>query len=436
MITFVLVLPGILFYNKTLLMKNFFIILLLAPALIAAGQKYNHEENDHPNFFPAEKGKKECDTRVQLADSVVNYALNNQTGDSSAVQVLKYFYDEHYNLTQVYCLSLPARSNVYHQVFTYDNHDNLVRYVNQLWKNGQWVDDLINTRSYNPEGLIIYEEFMRINSSGIFDAYQRHFYHYQGTVITDYLRQVRDANGNWYDFSHHFYVYDSMGRLTVLYGQYLNNGPVFWERTAVYGEDGRVSERYLKILRYNKEQKQNVLTNTTYQVYSYNIFNNVSEVLNHDWINSQWTHTNTDVYYYSMLKDKKVSICHNGQSICVSINALQAHLDHGDKLGTCPEENEFSGPGMKKPDTESPEKDIHFDIYPNPSADRISIRFTGDCEEYRSGVILSSDGRTLFSFQVSSQEEISFNIGNLKNGTYLVKLFKNKGVDTKTLIKK
>lgn len=34
----------------------------------------------------------------------------------------------------------------------------------------------------------------------------------------------------------------------------------------------------------------------------------------------------------------KVELCHNGMSIWVAPAAVQAHLDHGDTLGPCPEE--------------------------------------------------------------------------------------------------
>ena len=34
-------------------------------------------------------------------------------------------------------------------------------------------------------------------------------------------------------------------------------------------------------------------------------------------------------------KDKKVTICHKGQTLEVAEPALQAHLNHGDTLGPC-----------------------------------------------------------------------------------------------------
>lgn len=36
-------------------------------------------------------------------------------------------------------------------------------------------------------------------------------------------------------------------------------------------------------------------------------------------------------------KNKKAYICHNGKTICVSVNAIAAHLAHGDELGQCGE---------------------------------------------------------------------------------------------------
>lgn len=40
-------------------------------------------------------------------------------------------------------------------------------------------------------------------------------------------------------------------------------------------------------------------------------------------------------------KEKKAYICHNGMTLCVSINAIDAHLAHGDSLGQCgDDENE------------------------------------------------------------------------------------------------
>ncbi|WP_223033704.1 GEVED domain-containing protein [Hanstruepera marina] len=42
----------------------------------------------------------------------------------------------------------------------------------------------------------------------------------------------------------------------------------------------------------------------------------------------------------------KVNVCHNGEQICVSPNAVQAHLNHGDSLGACDKEVDCSTPPL------------------------------------------------------------------------------------------
>ena len=46
-------------------------------------------------------------------------------------------------------------------------------------------------------------------------------------------------------------------------------------------------------------------------------------------------HGDDDDYDYCDSNHKKVNVCHNGNTICISISALQTHLDHGDTLGEC-----------------------------------------------------------------------------------------------------
>jgi hypothetical protein len=379
-------------------------------------------------------GARNCDTRVQLADSLVTYGLDPVTGSLVPKQVQIYSYDNNFNLTEVYFFNYPGRVNFYHQIFTYDSRNNLIRYVNQVWRNGSWDIDLINPKSYSTDGRILYEEFQRRNSSGVFAAYQRHYYNYSGDVITNYRRQVLDASGNWYDFSYHYYVYDASGRLTVLYGQYVNNGPVFWERTAVYGDNGLVTERYLRILRYNPVLKMNMLTNTSYQTYTYNIFGNVSETENYEWINQQWTYTGRNITYYSILKNKKVSVCHNGNSICIAAAAVEAHLSHGDKLGKCENDSDTEGKDERTDDKKY--KTEGFILYPNPAKENVKIKINDPGNDYKTGVVMTSSGQVITSFDITGRSELQQDISSLRKGTYYIRLYHEEGFDTQMLIKK
>ena len=45
-------------------------------------------------------------------------------------------------------------------------------------------------------------------------------------------------------------------------------------------------------------------------------------------------------------KMDKVKVCHNGEEICISKNAVQAHIDHGDALGACKGIQQAASRGM------------------------------------------------------------------------------------------
>lgn len=409
--------------------KKYLISLLLSAIALQANAQHEVEafENKHRNSNAM------CDTRVEIADSTVNFLFNPQYGTLTPVSVLLFSYDDNLNLTTVISKSLPERTNKFRQIFTFDHNDNISRYVYQLWVDDKWKDNLINERTYTPEGLPDTEVFLRENSSGQFVPYQRHFFITEEGRTTSYLRQVKDAAGNWYDFSYHHYVYDDEGRLTVLYGQYINSGLIFWERTAVYNEEGRIAERYLKVLRYNYALKQNVLINELYEVSSYNKYGNVVERRNHGFADNEWYFSNLDSIYYSKLPgNRKVSICHNGNTICVSINALDAHLAHGDKIGSCKEEKDFR---IKDPEEEAVGSDEEsFSIYPNPATSKITVTVDTKDKEYTSGHIMSSDGRILRSFQINGQRETEVNVSSLRPGRYLVTIAGKRITDTGILI--
>lgn len=418
-------------------MKNvtlFSIFLVVSAA--AYSQDWNElQDEDHPgNRVERTRGPKhDCGTRVELADSVINFGYNNATGEFYPVEVRKYSYDSRDNLTVIHLISLPERANVLRQVFEYDNDDNQTGFTNYNWVNGAWEKSLYVTRSFTPEGNIHTEVYHNRDAAGSFRPYMQHFYEYDGARPVRYLRQVLNAQGLFYDFSYHNYVYDSQGRLEVLYGQYIN-GPVFWERTSVYdGNLSRAAQRYLRQLKYDPVLKQNVLTNITFEDYSYNIYGNVSEILYHGWTNNEWAVNGKAVYYYSLLHGRKVSICHNGITLCVSVNAVKAHLEHGDKLGPC-DFNTVSPPGRgnEKPNNTN----LQFSLYPNPAGEVVTIKLPPGENPFTDGYLIHPSGRVLKTFRVTGMEEITISLGGIKPGNYVVRLNHPAGSTTKTLIKK
>lgn len=75
-------------------------------------------------------------------------------------------------------------------------------------------------------------------------------------------------------------------------------------------------------------------------------------------------------------KDDKVLICHNGNTICISASAVQSHLDHGDKLGSCAGATTLASASQNSGEQVEPialSATAKIVIYPNPAADYIQI---------------------------------------------------------------
>lgn len=405
--------------------KSFSIFFLIITSVITFAQRGNPEEHDLDIFNKSSKIYKDCDARVLRTDSSVNLAYNNLTGEHLPVQVTIYSYDSRENVTQVIVKKLPERVNVYKQVFEYDNSDNQVRYTYYPWVNNEWFKSLIVDKTYSIDGKLLTEVYQNLNSAGEFRPYMQHFYSYNGDIISGYLRQLLNAQGEWYDFSRHYYIYDGFGRLTVLYGQYNNNGPIYWERTTYYDSENRISERYFRQLKYNASLKKNVLTNVSYEQYNYNVYYKAEEVLLYDWNGETWIYKGKVLGYFSFIPDKKVSICHNGQTICVSPNAVLAHLEHGDKLGSCIDEET----DRKKSAPDDQNVSSNFDIYPNPAKNHITIKFKEPDINYIYGVLLSSEGKNIAHFMPENKTQIDYNVSNLKSGTYFIKMFRDSGME-------
>lgn len=97
----------------------------------------------------------------------------------------------------------------------------------------------------------------------------------------------------------------------------------------------------------------------------------------------------------------KVLICHDGHTICVSSNAVAAHLNHGDYLGDCTGQKTGSI-------TSNAEQGIEVIAFPNPFQDKCQIELVSPTSSHVAIRVYDMQGKiqtTIFE-------------GNLKTGTY------------------
>lgn len=117
----------------------------------------------------------------------------------------------------------------------------------------------------------------------------------------------------------------------------------------------------------------------------------------------------------------KVFICHNGHSQSVSVNAVAAHLAHGDELGNC------ANNVRSKIIDYTEAKDAV--IYPNPSANEAAILLSFEKEEYSHLSVTDMNGKLVLPviekiFKAGNQR-IVLNTSTLQNGTYFVRILKS-----------
>ncbi|MGE8343226.1 MAG: heparin lyase I family protein [Flavobacterium sp.] len=126
---------------------------------------------------------------------------------------------------------------------------------------------------------------------------------------------------------------------------------------------------------------------------------------------------------------KKVTVCHNNKSLCISTNAVSAHLAHGCYLGDC--ENTFAKSNIISEQTD----DFLAIVAPNPTRTEFQITTTGG-DKTQAILINVFDllGRKINT--VKSNYTSSVILGsNLSPGTYLAEIHNGTNTQTIKLIK-
>ncbi|WP_276482905.1 T9SS type A sorting domain-containing protein [Paraflavitalea pollutisoli] len=137
--------------------------------------------------------------------------------------------------------------------------------------------------------------------------------------------------------------------------------------------------------------------------------------------------------------NNKVVVCHNGNSLCVSANAVAAHLNHGDELGDCTVPRPSLVDLIKSWLSDYQSTAASFVIAPNPATTqaRITVSFKTKCQYtlvlygVRGDLVkVIARGDALAGSQVS----YDLTAQNLVKGTYYVQLITGLQVVTKKLV--
>ncbi|GAA3571400.1 hypothetical protein GCM10022395_21130 [Snuella lapsa] len=118
----------------------------------------------------------------------------------------------------------------------------------------------------------------------------------------------------------------------------------------------------------------------------------------------------------------KVQLCHNGKIICVASSAVQSHLDHGDRLGSC------------LSDETNDSEVASAVVYPNPLQDYLYVS---------ASELVANAKISLYNFYGNRINEVAFTtvpqkmyVGDLIMGTYFIVIQNGNQISQYTVIKK
>jgi hypothetical protein len=128
----------------------------------------------------------------------------------------------------------------------------------------------------------------------------------------------------------------------------------------------------------------------------------------------------------------KVIVCHNGNELCISPNAVPAHLAHGDKLGHCGDNPEqIISEGI-------PAEFQLYTNYPNPFNPVTRISFDIPKQGFVSLKIFDVLGREVKTLvnevKGPGNYMVDFNGSELSSGVYFYRLQSAEFTDTKRML--
>lgn len=138
------------------------------------------------------------------------------------------------------------------------------------------------------------------------------------------------------------------------------------------------------------------------------------------------------VYEYCDNQQKKVLVCHNGKTKCVSINAIDAHLAHGDYLGSCGSNDRENATA----NSEENYSNYNLVSWPNPTKNLFNIKVTTPNYEDKISIqAFDINGRLIHSNLIKGNEDYQFG-NNLQAGVYFIKVTQATSVKVIKVIKR
>jgi len=123
--------------------------------------------------------------------------------------------------------------------------------------------------------------------------------------------------------------------------------------------------------------------------------------------------------------EKKILVCHNNKDLCVAASAVPAHLQHGDRLGSCSDDIK-NGNNPKDVSNSKGISTFTFKAYPNPFRDVSNIIYQLPLDAHVVISLLDLNGRELATITQGKKRAgyylVPINAEKLPPGVYLCRI--------------
>ena len=325
------------------------------------------------------------------------------------------------------------------ETFEYDEKQNMVRHLYQIFNDGSWQDERQDILVYN-ELQQIQEIIVQywINGTWTNNRRQYQYLYDERELNTSYMRQ-HWVTDEWVD--------------KTLTNRYYNEDSLLIERIV-----SNVNNPYKFRFEYSYDEYQNCINliyqessgerweNTWQDFYTFNRCGQKYKKIRQTWTGEEWSNHSKWITYFTIdidpkNKHDKIPVCHKGHhTIYIPYAALKAHLKHGDCIGPCQAEKNCRDCDKKSdppvpPAEKYSKQNFHsgeYYVYPNPLRNRSIVKL-GDSKVRRMDLI-NSRGTILRSYQIKDEKEIILHRKGLNRGIYFLRFISDEVIIKKLII--
>jgi len=355
-----------------------------------------------------------------LIDYANTYKWNAQTNDWGATLKQMYIYNPDNHLFQQITLDLTVNDSVARTTYFYNQSGKLMEYYSENKLQGNWIYTRKYQIEYDENGRSSHQYVQDFkNGNWVINRRQDYIYSEDNQMIQCFY--YGKSGDNWYLSSIETYYYDEQGNLTGSINQDINGINVY---QVFYYYD--INNKRIGMLVQSWVKSTGTWVDGYRDFYTYNSCGYKIQKLRKRFTKGEWVNELREDYLYKVTYDNlnkniKIPVCHNGHTIYISENALQAHLNHGDCIGECLVEKDRFAEQRKNRELQTFKPP--FTVYPNPAKDMITIRFDKDFNNEIKHIQLTDFyGKLIRTYNISSDDDFTIYRNRLHSGKYFIRL--------------